>query len=84
MAETRILGIKMNERSKHAVTVQEILTKYGCTIRTRLGLNEVINDYCNAEGIILLELTGDEKEMDKLENELLAIEDIDVKKMVFE
>jgi hypothetical protein len=81
--EIWILGIYISDRMKESQKVQNILTKYGCSIKTRLGLHEVKDDYCSTSGIILLELLGDLSECIKLENELLKIENVDVKKMVF-
>jgi hypothetical protein len=43
----------------------------------------VHDDFCSKAGLILLELTGDVNEFMKLETALLAIEGLDVKKMVF-
>jgi len=40
MNELRILGILIPDRVKDAVKIQEALTKYGCSIKTRLGLHE--------------------------------------------
>jgi hypothetical protein len=83
MNEIRILGIAVTDNAAEAIKVQNLLTKFGCTIKTRLGLHEVSNDECNSEGIILLELTGNTDEMDKLENELLKIESLKLRKMIF-
>lgn len=84
MKEIRILGILIIDRQKEVGKVQELLTKFGCTIRTRLGLHEVSDEICSPSGLILLELYGETAEMDKLENSLLAIEGIKVQKMVFQ
>ncbi|MCX7862071.1 MAG: hypothetical protein N2449_03680 [Bacteroidales bacterium] len=83
MEELIVLGIYIKERSKNALAVQSLLTKYGCSIKTRIGLHEVSGEYCSNAGLILLELTGDPAEMDRLENELQKIEDVDVQKMIF-
>ena len=83
MKEVRILGVYINNRVMEVSRIQPILTKYGCTIRTRLGLHTVDNDYAEDTGLILLELSGDTEECLKLENELLLIDDLDVQKMVF-
>jgi hypothetical protein len=83
MKEIRILGIYISNRVKDAKMIQGILTKYGCSIKTRLGLHDVENDHCSKSGIILLELTGNVDECIKLENELLKIEGLDVQKMIF-
>ncbi len=79
----RILGIVIVDRTKASVKVQEVLTRYGCSIKTRLGLHEVSDDFCSTSGLILLELTGPKKEQDMLEKELKAIEGIKVDQMSF-
>ena len=35
-----IMGIQVGDREQEAVKVQELLTKQGCIIKTRLGLHE--------------------------------------------
>lgn len=81
--ETWIIGILITDRVQKVMDVQSILTKFGCNIKTRLGLHEVVSDYCSQQGLILLELTGNTEDFYKLENELLAIPGLDVRKMVF-
>ncbi len=83
MKEVRVLGVMINDPSKGADRIQNILTKYGCTIRTRLGIHDIDEDYASETGLMLLELAGDMQECLRLENELLALEGIDVQKMVF-
>lgn len=53
-----ILGIKIEDRMKEAGEVQKLLSRYGCSIKTRLGLHEVAGDYCSTSGLIILELAG--------------------------
>ncbi len=83
MGEIRVLGVLVSERSKAALQVQEILTRYGCSIRNRLGLNELELEGCKDCGLILLELIGDTEESIRLENELWNVEGVKVQKMVF-
>jgi len=83
MEEKRILGVLITDRKKEAGDVQKVLTQYGCSIKTRLGLHEASNEHCSNEGLILLELTGDYSEMDKLEKDLEKIEGTQTKKMTF-
>ena len=83
MNELRILGILIPDRVKDAVKIQEAFTKYGCSIKTRLGLHEAGDNKCARNGLIVLELTGDKKEWDKLEKDLTAIEGVKVEKMAF-
>lgn len=84
MEKTTILGVYITDRVKEAVEVQNILTRYGCSIKTRLGLHEVVKDYCSTSGLILLELTGDEKDKENLEKDLKNIEGLQIQKMEFE
>ena len=83
MQEIKILGIVVEERSQAADKVQDILTKYGCCISTRLGIRDVNKSGCNDCGLIILELTGDPEECMRLENELWALDAVRLQKMVF-
>jgi hypothetical protein len=79
-----MMGIMITDRMKDAVKVQELLTKYGCSIKTRLGLHEASATTCSRTGFMMLELVGDPKEWDGLEKELSVIEGLVVKTMTFE
>jgi hypothetical protein len=81
--EIWILGIYISDRMKEIQQIQYILTKFGCSIKTRLGLHELTDEYCSPAGVMILELTGEISECQKLENELLRLEGIQVKKMIF-
>ncbi len=83
MSEIRILGVHVRTRGEAARKVQEVLTKYGCSIRTRLGLHTPDTNLCKDCGIILLELTGNPDECLRLENELWSLDGVKVQKMVF-
>jgi hypothetical protein len=83
MTERRILGVHITDRKQEAGVVQKVLTQYGCSIKTRLGLHEVTQDHCSTEGLIILELIGDVDEMGKLEESLEKIPGTQTKKMVF-
>ena len=68
-----ILAIKVDGRTSNAVHVQEILTKFGCNIKTRVGFHEASADLCATDGIIVLQLFGEDsiaktmcEELDKL------------------
>ncbi|HKL37968.1 MAG TPA: hypothetical protein VJ876_03675 [Bacteroidales bacterium] len=83
MAEKRILGILITDRQKEAGNVQRVLTNYGTSIKTRLGLHEIGDSNLSKEGLILLELTGVQSDMEQLQSELEQIEGTQTKKMVF-
>ncbi len=83
MKEVRILGVMINDPAKGADKIQGILTKYGCVIRTRLGLHDMNDGYAGDTGLMLLELIGDLQECLRLENDLLSLDGVEVQKMVF-
>jgi hypothetical protein len=75
-----IMAIKIEPRVSIAPTVQEVLTRYGCIIQTRLGLHEASKTSCANSGLVILNLIHDEKEeINKLMEELNAIEDVTAK-----
>ena len=83
MAKINVIGIFVGDRRQESLEVQKILTNFGCSIKTRVGLHEVTNEFCSTGGLILLELTGDIKEQDNLIQTLEGITNIQVKKMAF-
>ena len=84
MLEKRIIGINVLDRIKEAGRTQKVLSKYATSIKTRLGFHELSDDICSRNGFIILELTGNFSEWDKLENELNEIGGINVQKMIFD
>ena len=76
-----ILGILIEKRHNVIAAVQKTLTSYGCYIRTRLGVNETF--FGEPAGLIILELTGDQKQRILLEKDLLTLSNVQVRKMVF-
>jgi hypothetical protein len=76
-----ILGILIERNQSVILSVQKLLTSYGCNIRTRLGVNEVF--FGEPAGLIILELKGDEKQRILLEKDLKALKQVHVRTMVF-
>jgi len=79
-----ILGVHITDRLHHAVQVQDVLTKYGNLIKTRLGLHELSDQFSSPNGLLILELAGDVLKCSELETVLANIEGVDVQKMLFE
>ena len=77
-----IVGIHVVDRNAHAVTVQRLLTEYGCQIKTRIGLHDVHENYCSPNGLILLEML-DTPETCKLVDAIQDVEGVDVQTMTF-
>ena len=78
-----ILGIHVTNRLRDASAVQNVLTEFGCNIKTRLGLHHVADDACSPRGLILLELYGDESVACAMSEKISAIEGVEVQSMVF-
>jgi hypothetical protein len=81
--ECNIMIIKIGERRKKSPEVQEVLSKFGCSIKTRLGLHEA-GDVCSEEGVLVLQLTGDKNEMMALEQALNGMESVKAKMVMID
>ncbi|NLN76456.1 MAG: hypothetical protein GX139_09100 [Armatimonadetes bacterium] len=66
MSKRIILGVNISSRTQAVPEVQKALTKYGCNIRTRLGLHEVSGDSCAPGGLLILEMFGDDKSIGEM------------------
>ncbi|HDZ41781.1 MAG TPA: hypothetical protein ENH59_08925 [Bacteroidetes bacterium] len=76
-----VAGLIIKNRSEIISEVQKVLTSFGCTIRTRLGINQELNG--EEMGLILLELIGDNSEMNKLIQRLNDLGDVSVRTITF-
>ncbi len=80
----QIMGIQVGNRESEALKVQELLSKNGCIIKTRLGLHESSEELCSITGLIILEFLPDkDNEITEMENELNKLSTVIVKKMTF-
>ena len=79
-----IMAILQEKRGETAVKVQDVLTKYGCYIRVRLGLHDAAVDSCSPHGLILLQLCGDDIPVQDIQRELEEIPQVKVKYMNLE
>lgn len=62
-----IIGISVENRKEEASKLQDILTEYGCMIRTRIGLHPMGEYKCLNYGIVLIEVIDRANEIyDKL------------------
>ena len=75
-----IVGIHVVDREAYALQVQEVLTKYGNQIKTRLGLHD---DVCSSNGLILLEM-ADTPETYRMIEDVASSDGVDCKTMMFE
>ncbi len=78
-----IMAVKVEERAAKAPHLQEILTEYGCIIKTRVGFHETDEGKCSMDGIILLHLYGDKKEFQELYDKIEKLDGITPKFIEF-
>lgn len=58
-----IIGIKVANRIEEANKLQEILTEYGCMIKTRIGLHDMGEYRCLNYGVVLIQVVDKENEI---------------------
>lgn len=68
---TMIMAVTIDNRLEDAPKFQELITRNGCLIRTRLGLHEA--DSCSKKGLILLQLCGKAENIEALGKEINAL-----------
>ena len=78
-----LMAVKIGARTKHAAEVQEILTKYGCSIKTRVGFHDTDENHCSTDGILVLQLSGKENEIKDMLDELNAQHEVSAKFIEF-
>jgi hypothetical protein len=79
-----VMAITQENRIDTAVKVQDILTKFGCQIRARLGLHDGTPNECSSRGMVILQLCGEESEISQLADALNTVETVKAKYMVIE
>jgi hypothetical protein len=78
-----LMAVKIGVRTQHASEVQNILTKCGCNIRTRVGFHDTDENHCSTDGILILQLSGKEDEIKGMLNELNALHEVSAKFIEF-
>jgi hypothetical protein len=79
-----IMAVLIDKRMDCACKVQEILTQFGCNIKTRLGLHDTDENQCSNTGLIILELIGQDDKLDELNAELDSVQGVHAKKITLE
>jgi len=68
-----ILIIFIGNRKQSAVKVQQILTAWGCNIKTRLGIHDGVLENCSDQGLLILELVGREEDNKEIARKVALI-----------
>ena len=71
-----ILLVLVGKRKESAVKLQQVLTAWGCIIKTRLGIHDGILENCSDEGLLILELYGTEEQKSELARKVAVIPDV--------
>ena len=58
-----IVIISVQQRKNVSSAVQEVLSEYGCLIKTRLGITDSTSKKCSQTGLIILEFLGNKREI---------------------
>ncbi len=74
-----VLLILIGRRKESAVKVQQVLTGWGCIIKTRLGIHDGVLDNCSDEGLLILELYGSDDQKRELTRKVALIEGVSSK-----
>jgi len=80
--QIRVLGILIDKQQDNSKNFQYILTKYGCSIKLRVGIN--FDTEKGQAGVILLELVGDTRETLALQKEIIENIKVEIQKIVFD
>jgi hypothetical protein len=76
-----IFGIHISHRTENVPAVQATLTKYGCNIRTRLGIHDADATSCSPSGLVLVDVFGSEAE--EFYRELQGLKGVGLQRMDF-
>ena len=68
-----VLLILIGKRKEEAVKVQQILTGWGCIIKTRLGIHDGVMENCSDEGLLILELHGTDEQKTELARKVAVL-----------
>lgn len=79
-----VLLVLVGKRKEEAVKLQQILTAWGCLIKTRLGLHTGVMDNCTESGFLFLELYGSDEDNAELARKIAVLPGIESKLVVLE
>jgi hypothetical protein len=79
-----VLLVLVGKRKEAAVKLQQILTAWGCLIKTRLGLHAGVMENCSEAGFLFLELYGSDEDNAELARKVAVISGIESKLVILE
>lgn len=81
-----IIGVQIENRFEEVEKVQNLLTEFGCLIKTRLGLHQQaeFDEMCTEKGLLILELVKDAGDRGReLISKLDEVDGVNVRSMEF-
>jgi len=79
-----IMAIHVTDRVKQASRVQDVLTQYGGSIKTRIGLHEASETKASTNGMILVEFVGTPRRSGNMLAALNEIVGVEAKSIIFQ
>ena len=73
------MGIVIENRRETSTIVHDVLTGYGCIIKMRIGLHDGTENECSNEGFIILNLSDNQDEINRLIMDLSNIDGVRVR-----
>lgn len=67
------LIVLIGKRKDSALKVQQILTAWGCNIKTRLGIHDGVLENCSDQGLLIIELVGKQKDNKEIARKVALI-----------
>ncbi len=78
----QLVAVKVGQREDSAAQVQSILTEFGCGIKIRLGLHDLPEGICSPSGLIILQVSAAENEVNGFVEKLNRLKDVTAKSLV--
>lgn len=79
-----VMVVLISHRHEAASKVQAVLTGWGCMIKTRLGIHEGVQENCSENGLLFLDLVGEEEKLSELERKLGVIKGVSSRMITLE
>jgi len=77
-----VVAVLISRRTDDAAKLQQVLTRHGCVIKTRLGVHEV--DGCREDGLVILHACGAASELEDLVSDINAQSGIRAKQIMLD
>ncbi len=84
MIKKTVMVVLISKRHDAAAKVQSVLTGWGCVIKTRLGIHEGVEDNCSENGLLFLDLVGEQEKLVELERKLNLFDGVTARKIDLE